>query len=229
MAIDPGGMVARAAELLTDEEFDFWERGFHERSVAEAVCIISEVLQSALDQDCVDMTFNTQAGAAQQLPDAVDGRFKAVVANQSGRTIREYERQQLDNLIPCWGEQTDAWRGYVEFWTRGGCEDQSFYLYPPPPAGHAIRIRLMQDADEMTAEDLDCRYESVILDYLLWRAFEREGSENANKWQGYRQSFWDQLSVYKAQEQERILRDAGCYDRLCKEGAPPPSIQAGSA
>ncbi len=164
------------------------------------------------------MVFTTRAGAQQTLPESVKGRFKAVVANQSGRSIREYERERLDNLIPCWAEKTADWHGYVEFWTRGGCDDASFMLYPPPPAGHEIRLRVRQDAEQLTADELDCQYRSVILDYMLWRAFEREGSENVGKWQDYRRSFWDQIGVYKAIEQEKILRDAGCYDRLCESG-----------
>ena len=227
MAVDKAALVARAAELLTDEEYDFWEAGFHQRSVDEAICVILLVAKSQMETDCIIIDFTTMAGAQQMLPEDIDGRFKGVESNASGRTIREYERDKLDNLIPCWAEQTEKWRGYVEFWTQGGCDDGAFMLYPPPPAGHEIRIKLEQDPDELTADDLECEYNSPILDYMLWRAHIRQGSENT-EWQAHRASFWDHMRVYKAIDQERVLREAGCYDELCKDRDTPMSGAGGA-
>ncbi len=216
MAVDKAALVRRAAELLTDEEYDFWDEAFHQRSVDEAICVVLVAAKSQMETDCVFVSFTTEAGATQVLPEDLDGRFLGVVSNASGRTIREYDRDKLDNLMPCWAEKTGDWRGYAEFWTEGGCNDGSFMLYPPPPAGHEIRVKLERDPAEQSADDLGCEYNSPILDYMLWRAHIRQGSENT-EWQAHRASFWDHMRVYKTADQERILREAGCYDKLCKD------------
>lgn len=206
MAIDQAALVVRAAELLTDEEYDFWLAGFHERSVSEALCLITELGDQDDLMTCVSVT--TTAGALQVLPDGYD-RFVKVVSNTGGRSVRQYDRAKLDNLIPCWADQVDKWRGYVEFFTEGCGDKGSFSVYPPAPAGHELTVSAVKDSGSITLDELGCKYQSAIIDYMLWRAFEREGSENINKWQGYRASFWDTLGVFKAADIEREMRARG--------------------
>ncbi|WP_033407336.1 DUF6682 family protein [Thiolinea disciformis] len=205
--VDTGALTLRAAELLTDELFDFWQQSFHDHSINEAICIIAEMGNPDDLMACVEMV--TKAGANQELPEGLGSRFIKVVSNQSGRAIRYYDNQALSNLMPCWAEKTSLWKGYVEFWTKGCTSKRGFAVFPPTPAGHVLLIGILKNPDDLTADDLGCKYMTAIIDYMLWRAFEREGSENSGKWQAYRQSFWDTLGVYKTVEVERELRARG--------------------
>lgn len=184
----------RASEILTDEENDFWSAGFHDRSIEEAICLIAEFDGEGLAQ-CVEYT--TTAGSLQILPEDVAKKFLSVDRSNGKRVIKK-SFDDLARLDACY--ESAEWEGAVEFYDMGCGGDRSFELYPTPPAGHTLRLKVVPNITN--ADGMDCKYQTAIINFCLYRAFEREGSENGGKVSLYRQAFYDVLGVFKALDVE---------------------------
>ena len=206
MAIDTSGLAARAAEILTDEDYDFWSAGFHERSIAESLCLVAKFKASELGK-CIE--FETVAGSLQSVPASLASRVIKVESNVGGSAIRMKSFTALATLQPCY--ESDPFECGVEFYDDACGDKRSFELYPTPPAGHKIRVSVVPPLDSLTDDDLGCEYLSAIINFCLYRAFEREGAENGGKAGFYRQAFYGLLGIFReldAAEEAKILRDA---------------------
>lgn len=206
MAIDTSGLAARAAEILTDEDYDFWSAGFHERSIAEALCLVAKFKASELVK-CIE--YETTEGSGQLVPAELAERVVRVESNVGGKRIRYKSFDALSKLLPCYA--TDEFECGVEYYDDGCGDKRSFELYPAPPAGHKIRIGVVPALDTLTDDDLGCEFLTAILNWCLYRAFEREGAENGGKASFYRQAFYGVMGVFREldqAEEDALLRAA---------------------
>ena len=204
MTIDTSGLAARAAELLTDEDYDFWSAGFHDRSIAEALCLVAKFKASELGQ-CIE--FETVTGMMQTVPATLANRVVKVESNVGGKHIRMKSMEALSKLLPCY--QSDPFECGVEYYDDTCGDKRSFELYPAPPAGHKIQLTVIPTLDELTDDDVGCEYLTAIINWCLYRAFEREGAENGGKAGFCRQAFYSVMGVFRELDQEeenKILR-----------------------
>ena len=196
--ITTSGTVARISELLTDEENDFWSADFHERSIEEALCLIAKFKGADTLGQCIE--FTTTGSATETIPSDIARTLINIESNVGGSRIREKDFEKLARLDPCFEEA--EWKGKVEYYDMSCGNTKSFQLYPTPPAGHKLRLKVVPPVDQITDDMLDCEYKTAIINFSLYRAYEREGSENGNKASFYRQAFYDVMGVFKALDVE---------------------------
>ena len=138
MAISISGLHSRLSELLTDEDFDFWDMGFHLNSLNEAATAINRLLVGSTSIGSGEREELTLVdGSLQTLPDYVY-RLVDVVANKDGCPIIKSDKESLIALDPCWtaAEQRMGIRHYVY---DPDVKDE-FWVYPKAEAGGKVLV-----------------------------------------------------------------------------------------
>jgi len=104
-----------------------------------------------------------------------------------GKAIHIIDRELLDALNPDWHSVTaDA---EVIHYMSDNKAPKIFYVYPPQPASSMGYVEVMYSSKPTPVAsyaadkyiDLDDIYENILLDYVLYRAFAKDNSDNSNQ------------------------------------------------
>ncbi|KAL8195926.1 UNVERIFIED_CONTAM: hypothetical protein K2H54_000122 [Gekko kuhli] len=122
---------------------------------------------------------------------------------QSGKTIRYVSRADLERLIPSWASSTGGIE--AELYIHEPTNITAFWLYPRcegggqcrPRAQHSPTPRNESQVESGAQVQVDDRYITPCLDWIMYRAFMRDSevTANASRGQLHLQSFTQALSV----------------------------------
>jgi len=120
------------------------------------------------------------AGTRQSIPDDCYALIE-VVRNVGGRAILPINREALDATRPDWHQATA--RAEAQYYVFDSRDQETFYLYPPQPAtpGDVEIILSVLPADVPAVGSvisLDDSFETILIDYIMFRAFTKDGSNS---------------------------------------------------
>jgi len=126
-------------------------------------------------------TMTTVAGSKQSIP--ADGvSLIDVVRNMGngstpGSAIRITMREVLDSQIPNWHASSNQ-NATAKHYMYSPLDPRNFYLYPPSTGGVGIDIIYAASPADVASTSntitLDDIYQTVLLDYLLYRAYSKD-------------------------------------------------------
>lgn len=164
-----------------------------------------EVVLHRPDAKMVNESFSCVDGSKQTLPDAAL-RLIEIVRNINGRAITQVDRKILDETLPNWHE-TAAGTNKIEHYIYDPADPKHFYVYPKGAAGsHDMEIVYSSapsdiavsnfDTDD-TKISLDDVYANCILDYILYRAYQKDSeyAGNAERSMMHYSSFANALGI----------------------------------
>lgn len=164
-----------------------------------------EVVLHRPDAKMVNTTYNCVDGSKQTLPSAAL-RLIEVVRNAGGRAITQVQRRILDETLPNWHETT-AGTNKIEHFVYDPADPKNFYVYPKGASGaHSLEIVYSSAPTEISISDfdtdtttisLDDVYANCILDYVLYRSYQKDSefAGNAQRAMMHYQSFANALGV----------------------------------
>lgn len=164
-----------------------------------------EVVLHRPDAAMVNTTFSCSTGSKQTLPSQAL-RLIDVVRNVSGRAVTQVERRILDETLPNWHE-TAAGTNKIEHYVYDPADPKNFYIYPKGASGtHSLEVIYSSAPSEISISDfssdttvisLDDVYANCILDYVLYRSYQKDSefAGNAQRAMMHYQSFANALGV----------------------------------
>lgn len=164
-----------------------------------------EVVLHRPDANMVNTTMDLADGSKQTLP-AVALRLVEVVRNENGRAVTLVERRILDETLPNW-HNTTAGTNKIEHYVYDPADPKNFYVYPKGVSGtHTLEIVYSSAPAELsisnfdtdtTTISLDDIYANCLLDYVLYRAYQKDSeyAGNAQRSMMHYQSFANALGV----------------------------------
>lgn len=164
-----------------------------------------EVVLHRPDANMVNTTMDLADGSKQTLP-AVALRLVEVVRNENGRAVTLVERRILDETLPNW-HNTTAGTNKIEHYVYDPADPKNFYVYPQGVSGtHTLEIVYSSAPAELsisnfdtdtTTISLDDIYANCLLDYVLYRAYQKDSeyAGNAQRSMMHYQSFANALGV----------------------------------
>ena len=164
-----------------------------------------EVVLHRPDAKMVNTTYNCVDGSKQTLPSAAL-RLIEIVRNVGGRAVTQVQRRILDETLPNWHE-TAAGANKIEHFVYDPADPKNFYVYPKGAAGtHSLEIVYSSAPTEIsisnfdtdtTTISLDDVYANCILDYILYRSYQKDSefAGNAQRAMMHYQSFANALGV----------------------------------
>ncbi|CAM3629309.1 MULTISPECIES: DUF6682 family protein [Yersinia] len=161
---------------------------------------IRAVILARPDAGATTEILTSVIGTRQQLPDGAI-RLIEMVRLQDGRALRPVPRDVLDSQYPDWHQMI----GPVERYTYNELTPKTYYLFPGaeqvllieavvariPPT---VMISTLKDRTPVPIDEL---YVNPLVDWILFRAFSKDGDAGANlnlAMQHY-QAFGEQLGV----------------------------------
>lgn len=138
-------------------------------------------------------------GTKQALP-AASIRLLSVVRNvtpTSKRSVRPVSRETLDRFKPDWHGETAVQE--VQHSIFDEMDQENFYVYPPNDGTGTVEILYTKHPDTITEDDnleVADAYANVVLDYVLYRSFAKDGDlpASANRSAGHYQAFMSSLT-----------------------------------
>ena len=164
-----------------------------------------EVVLHRPDAKMVNTTYACVDGSKQTLPSAAL-RLIEIVRNVGGRAITQVQRRILDETLPNWHE-TAAGTNKIEHFVYDPADPKNFYVYPKGAAGtHSLEIVYSSAPSEIAVTNfatdtqvisLDDVYANCILDYVLYRSYQKDSefAGNAQRAMMHYQSFANALGV----------------------------------
>jgi hypothetical protein len=164
-----------------------------------------EVVLHRPDAAMVNTAFDCSTGSKQTLPSAAL-RLIEVVRNVAGRAITQVQRRILDETLPNWHE-TPAGTNGIEHFVYDPADPKNFYVYPKAATGtHSLEIVYSSAPSEIVISNftsdttviaLDDVYGNCILDYVLYRSYQKDSefAGNAQRAMMHYQSFANALGV----------------------------------
>lgn len=192
MALTAANVITRAQDLLQDATGVRWPEAELLRYLNDGrreICVFRPDLYA------ISYVMSLVAGTKQAVP-ADGSRFMDALRNinadnSPGRAVRLVEREILDAQNPNWHSATAGATRHFMFDERA---PKLFYVYPPAVNGQKLEISYAQQpaditntATELTNEDV---YVHGLVDYILYRAFSKDGEFAGNAERGalhYRQ------------------------------------------
>ncbi|MCX7132159.1 DUF6682 family protein [Aeromonas sp.] len=193
-------MLNRASIELTDTQRISW--GLDDL-ISYYNSAISAVASARPDIFIKTQLFACAAGTRQTAP---AGTIKLIDVERNtltGKTIRYVSRADLESLIPSWASSTGGVE--TELYVHEPTNITAFWLYPGVQAGVNVDLVLSilpATVTKGTVESgvnvqVDDRYITPCLDWIMYRAFMRDSevTANASRGQLHLQSFKQALSV----------------------------------
>lgn len=193
-------MLNRASIELTDTQRISW--GLDDL-ISYYNSAISAVASARPDIFIKTQLFACAAGTRQTAP---AGTIKLIDVERNtltGKTIRYVSRADLESLIPSWASSTGGVE--TELYVHEPTNITAFWLYPGVQAGVNVDLVLSilpATVTKATVESgvnvqVDDRYITPCLDWIMYRAFMRDSevTANASRGQLHLQSFKQALSV----------------------------------
>jgi len=174
-----------------------------------------------------DATFDCVAGSKQTIP-TTGLRLVDVVRNVGGRAITQVDRKILDETLPDWHETTADATRKIEHFIFDPADPKHFYVYPKATAAFDLEIIYSAAPSEIsisnfntdtTVISLDDVYANAILDYVLYRAYQKDSefAGNAQRAMMHYQGFSNALGI-KTQADAAIAPIPGTPDANAGRG-----------
>lgn len=164
-----------------------------------------EVVLHRPDANMINTSHALVDGSKQTLPSAAL-RLVEVVRNVGGRAVTQVDRRILDETLPNWHEST-AGANKIEHYIYDPADPKNYYVYPKGVSGtHSLEIIYSSTPTEIsisnfstdtTVISLDDIYANCLLDYILYRAYQKDSdfAGNAQRAMMHYQSFANALGV----------------------------------
>jgi len=164
-----------------------------------------EIVLHRPDANMVNTTLALADGSKQALP-AIALRLVQVVRNVSGRAVTQVDRRILDETLPNW-HQSVAGTNKIEHYIYDAADPKNFYVYPQGASGtHTLEliystspadIAISNFASDTTVISLDDIYGNAILDYILYRSYQKDSefAGNAERSMMHYSSFTNSLGM----------------------------------
>ena len=164
-----------------------------------------EIVLHRPDANMVNTTLALADGSKQTLP-AIALRLGQVVRNVSGRAVTQVDRRILDETLPNW-HQSVAGTNKIEHYIYDAADPKNFYVYPQGASGtHTLEliystspadIAISNFASDTTVISLDDIYGNAILDYILYRSYQKDSefAGNAERSMMHYSSFSNSLGM----------------------------------
>lgn len=164
-----------------------------------------EVVLHRPDANMVNTTMDLADGSKQTLP-AAALRLVEVIRNEGGRAVTLVERRILDETLPNWHNAV-AGTNKIEHYVYDPADPKNFYVYPKGVSDtHTLEIVYSSAPAEIsisafdtdaTTISLDDIYSNCLLDYVLYRAYQKDSeyAGNAQRSMMHYQSFANALGV----------------------------------
>tara|TARA_B100001059_G_scaffold65800_2_gene62207 strand:+ start:24321 stop:25001 length:681 start_codon:yes stop_codon:yes gene_type:complete len=149
--------------------------------------------------------FTCVAGSKQTIP-TTGLRLVDVVRNVAGRAITQVDRKILDETLPNWHETTADGTRKIEHFIFDPADPKHFYVYPKATTAFNLEIvysaaptdiSISNFSSDTTVISLDDVYANAILDYILYRAYQKDSefAGNAQRSMMHYQGFTNALGV----------------------------------
>jgi hypothetical protein len=165
----------------------------------------NEVVLHRPDANSVNATLALANGSKQSLPSAAL-RLLDIVQNVDGRSVTQVSRKILDESLPDWHNAIAGTNG-IEHFIYDPADPKNFYVYPKGVSGtHSLAIiysatpsaiSISNFSTDTQTISLDDVYANAVLDYILYRAYQKDAeySGNAARSQMHYQSFAQSLGI----------------------------------
>ena len=160
-----------------------------------------EIVLHRPDAKTVNGTMTCVAGSKQSIP-STGLRLIDVVRNDGGRAITQIDRKILDETLPDWHNTTADATKKVEHFVYDPADPKNFYVYPNATTSMDIEIIYSTAPADLTYSStqvitLDDIYANAILDYMLYRAYQKDSeyAGNAERSMMHYQSFANALGI----------------------------------
>ena len=164
-----------------------------------------EVVLHRPDANTVNSNFTCAAGSKQTLSSS-DLRLVDVVRNVSGRVVTQVDRALLDNTLPDWHNSVADATKKIEHFMYDSGDPKHFYVYPAALNTFQLEIVTSRAPSDIAVSDfttdtqtigLDDIYANAILDYVLYRAYQKDSefAGSAAQAQMHFQSFANSLGI----------------------------------
>lgn len=149
--------------------------------------------------------FTCVAGSKQTIP-TTGLRLVDVVRNVGGRAITQVDRKILDETLPNWHETTADSTRKIEHFIFDPADPKHFYVYPKATTAFQLEIVFSAAPSDIsisnfntdtTTISVDDVYANSLLDYILYRAYQKDSefAGNAQRSMMHYQGFTNSLGV----------------------------------
>lgn len=193
-------LLNRASIELTDTQRIYW--GLDDL-LSYYNSAISAIASARPDIFIKTQSFACAAGTRQTAPAGTIKLIDVERNSLTGKTIRYVSRADLESLIPSWASSTGGVE--AELYIHEPTNITAFWLYPGVKAGTSVDLVLSILPTPITKSEVgsgvnvqvDDRYITPCLDWIMYRAFMRDSevTANASRGQIHLQSFTNALSV----------------------------------
>lgn len=193
-------LLNRASIELTDTQRIYW--GLDDL-LSYYNSAISAIASARPDIFIKTQSFACAAGTRQTAPAGTIKLIDVERNSLTGKTIRYVSRADLESLIPSWASSTGGVE--AELYIHEPTNITAFWLYPGVKAGTSVDLVLSILPTPITKTEVgsgvnvqvDDRYITPCLDWIMYRAFMRDSevTANASRGQIHLQSFTNALSV----------------------------------
>ena len=196
MQVTLAELITKASVILQDRDHARWSR-------ADLLDYINDAQRQIVvvrpDAGAKNEAFACANSSKQSLP-AEGLKLLAIRRNVGGNAITPVAQETLDFQMPGW-HQYPATEG-VEHYVYDPIDPKNFYLFPVPDADHEIEIVYSADPEKLATEaddatiSIDDIYANVILDFMLFRAYQKDATYgDMGKAGAYLSSFNQALGV----------------------------------
>lgn len=165
-----------------------------------------EVVLHRPDANMQNASFTPADGSKQTIPTA-GLRLVDVVRNVGGYAITQVDRKILDETLPNWHNTVQDSTKKIEHFIFDPADPKTFYVYPKAIASSdsleivysaaPTDISISNFNTDTTVISLDDVYANSILDFILYRAYQKDSefAGNAQRSMMHYQSFTNSLGV----------------------------------
>jgi hypothetical protein len=143
-----------------------------------------EIVLHRPDSKTINGNITCVAGSKQSLP-STGLRLVDVVRNDGGRAITQIARKILDETLPNWHNTPADATKKIEHFVYDPADPKNFYVYPSATSSMDIEIIYSIAPSDITYSasvtiSLDDIYANAILDYMLYRAYQKDSEYAGN-------------------------------------------------
>ncbi len=164
-----------------------------------------EVVLHRPDSNMQNGNITCVAGSKQTIP-STGLRLIDVVRNDGGYAITQVDRKVLDETLPNWHNTAADSTKKIEHFIFDPADPKTFYVYPAGTTSFDIEIKYSAAPSDIaitnfntdtTTITLDDIYANCLLDYILYRAYQKDSefAGNAQRSMMHYQSFTNALGV----------------------------------
>lgn len=160
-----------------------------------------EIVLHRPDAKTLNGSMTCVAGSKQSIP-STGLRLIDVVRNDAGRAITQIDRKILDETLPNWHNTAADATKKVEHFVYDPADPKNFYVYPNATSSMDIEIIYSTAPSDISYTStvtitLDDIYANAILDYMLYRAYQKDSeyAGNAERSMMHYQSFANALGI----------------------------------